>query len=151
MPLSYMDVPRDVFRNISRKTNPRSQGRLFQTTRRLYYDQDLANDRLLALQAESSDLIEQERHSVGHLAKIQVELTVTHPNFRVVYTGSRHVSPDNFDEIDNTSGGITEYFLPLIRHNAFVNPEVHPLAPSEIFFENNWYVHPRTDPTPAQQ
>ena len=128
-PLSLMDVPRDAYYSIMRATDPRSQGRFRQTTRERYYDQIPAADSRLASAALYRESEERARRSLGSIAEVRLELTATHPDFRVVYTGSSFIRGD--------TNNIRDFFCTLSRHNAFIRPGVHPIAPSDVFFENN--------------
>ena len=150
--LSY--VPSEVFRKIRLEIDARSQGRLHQTTSRTYNDPFWTGDMNRALMAAWGEVNERAQRSVGNLAEVCLELTVTKPSaidglppdFKVVYTGSRPVRSDNFDYRLPPD---EEYYVTLNRIISYIRPDFHPIARSDVLFEDNsWPVedmHSRGD------
>lgn len=130
-PLSFTDMPREMYHKIMRATDPRSQGRLQQTTRERYYDQIPAADSRLASAALHRESEERVRRSIGSISEVRIDLTATNPDFRVVYTGSFFIPGGGYhDYVRNLN-------CTLRRHNAFIRSGVHQIAPSDVFFENH--------------
>ena len=140
----------DVFRKIFLGADARSQGRLHQTTSRTYNNPFLTGDMNRALMAAWGEVNERAQRSVGNLAEVRLELTVTKlsaidglPDFKVVYTGRRPVRSDNFDN-RHFGGEDEEYYVNLDRTISYIRKGFYRFATSNTLFkDNSWPVEDR--------